>query len=354
MKNVPVLHLLLPALSLLVVVSVISTAVPPAYAHFSHLSHYNSRGDGVGPYYAYAALEPDYAAPGEPTAIMFSIQDDEGQDTYNIETMVEIYASSGERIKAFPWTKQDVGDFVLYYTFPQVGSYQVVLSVADGPVNTNAIDPPRTALSSVAGCNCDRAVFNFAISKGFGLVFNTAIAGAVFGSLGVFGTVLAVTYWGKKKRGEFASGPGNVAPYVVTLAAIAGGLVHFAVYSEHASLRLEYSIFLIAAGGMQVAYGILYTLLMLTGATAGMTSPRSHYRKSVAINLFGLIGTAVLLGLYAYSVILPPPLSPTGRPEDVDLAGILAKAVEVFTLIGIVYLMRLEKRRLEGFLKGRA
>lgn len=338
----------------LLAVSLLVISAAPAYAHFDHLSHYNSRGDGVGQYYVYAALEPDYAAPGEPTAIMFSVQDGEGHDTYDIETMVEVYASSGERIKAFPWTKQDVGDFQVFYTFPQVGSYQVVLSVADGQVNTDAIDPPRTALSSVAGCNCERAIFNFAISQGFGLVFNSTLAGAVFGSLGIFGAVLGLTYWNKKKSGKFASEAGDIARYVVTLAAIAGGMVHFAVYSGHASLRLEYSIFLIAAGGMQVAYGILYTLLTLTGATSGRTSPYQHYRKTVAVNLFGLLGTAVLIGLYAYSVTLPPPLSPTGQPEHIDVAGVLAKAIEVFTLIGIVYLMRLEKRRLASFLREHA
>lgn len=275
MKNVPAL-LPLPSLAVSLLVVIISTTISPAYAHFEHLSHYNSRGDGIGQYYAYAALEPDYAAPGEPTAILFSVQDDKGQDTYNIETMVEVYASSGERIKAFPWTKRDVGDFEVFYTFPQVGSYQVVLSIADGPVNINAIDPPRHTLSSVTNCNCERAIFNFSISKGFGLVFNWTMAAGVFGTIGVFGAVLGMTYWSKKKNGEFVSGPGDIARYTVTLAAIAGGMVHFAVYSGHASLRLEYSIFLIAAGGMQVAYGILYTLLALTQATSGRTSPHSH------------------------------------------------------------------------------
>ncbi|AFU59489.1 MAG: hypothetical protein QXX64_01305 [Nitrososphaera sp.] len=348
MMNVPALLLLLLALSLLVV------SAAPAYAHFDHLTHYNSRGGGVGQYYVYEALEPDYAAPGEPTAIMFSVQDYDGRDTYNIETMVEIYTSSGERIKAFPWTKQDVGDFQVFYTFPHVGSYQIVLSIADGPVNTNAIDLPRSTLGSTAGCNCERLIFNVAVSQGFGSIYNSTLGGAVFSSLAIFGAVLGLTYWSKKKSGKFASAPGDTMRYIVTLAAIAGGLVHFAVYSGHASLRLEYSIFLIVAGGMQVTYGILYTLLTLTGSTTGRARPHEHYRKTVAVNLFGLIGTAVLLGLYAYSVTLPPPLSPTGQPEDVDLAGILAKAVEVFTLIGIVYLMRLEKRRLQTFLKEHA
>jgi hypothetical protein len=86
-------------------------------------------------------------------------------------------------------------------------------------------------------------------------------------------------------------------------------------------------------------------------STTGRTRPHDHYRKTVAVNLFGLVGTAVLLGLYAYAVIFPPPLSPNDRPEDVDVAGILAKAVEGFVVIGIVYLMRLEKHRLASQLK---
>lgn len=338
----------------LLVVSLLACSAVPAYAHFEHFSHYNGRGDGIGQYYVYEALEPDYAAPDEPVAIMFSVQDHDGRDTYNLETMVEVYASSGERLKAFPWTKQDVGDFAVFYTFPQVGSYQIVLSIADGPVNTNAIDPPRSTLGSSSGCNCERLIFNAAISQGFGTIYTATLATAIFGPLAIFGAVLGLTYWSKKKNNQYTRVPGDSLRYIVTLAAIAGGLVHFAIYSGHASLRLEYSIFLIVAGGMQVTYGILYTLLTLTASNVGSTKPKDHYRKTVAVNLFGLVGTAVLLGLYAYSVTLPPPLSPTGVPESVDIAGILAKSIEVFTIIGIVYLMRLEKRRLQAYVEEHA
>jgi hypothetical protein len=129
------------------------------------------------------------------------------------------------------------------------------------------------------------------------------------------------------------------------LAAVAGGIVHLAVYAEHALLRLEYSIFLLVAAGMQIAYGVIYTLLTLAGLEAN-ESARKYYQKKMAVNLFGLIGTGILLGLYAYSVILPPPLSPNDEPEDIGIAGILAKGIEVFTVIGIVYLMKLEKHQL--------
>ncbi|MGI0037116.1 MAG: hypothetical protein ACRD99_02005, partial [Nitrososphaera sp.] len=95
----------------------------------------------------------------------------------------------------------------------------------------------------------------------------------------------------------------------------------------------------------------LYTMLTLVGSTSGRARPQEHYRKTVAVNLFGLFGTAVLIGLYIYSVTLPPPLSPNDRPEDIDFPGILEKAVEVFVVIGIAYLMKLEKRQMQRQLK---
>jgi hypothetical protein len=74
---------------------------------------------------------------------------------------------------------------------------------------------------------------------------------------------------------------------------------------------------------------------------------KSYYKKTVAVNLFGLIGTGVLLGLYTYTIVFPPPLSPNNEPDRVDFAGILAKSIELFLVVGIVYLLQWEKKRLQ-------
>jgi hypothetical protein len=341
------------ALAVMVLLLPLSYLVP-AYAHFDHLAHYNNGGGYIGPYYAYEALEPEYAGPNEPVAVLFSVQDRDGHDTYNIDTMVEIYsATTGERLKAWPWTEQEIGDFQLFYNFPEVGSYQIVLSVAkDGnPVNPNSIDPPRVTLSSTASCNCDRVIFSVSITKNFGTIWNAMMLIAISLPLSVFGGVLVWNYRRTIKSGRYQrSVRRDTIRYMIMLAAIAGGIVHLAVYAEHALLRLEYSIFLLVAAGMQIVYGVLYTLLTLAGLGAN-ESAHKYYQKKLAVNLFGLIGTGILLGLYAYSVILPPPLSPNDEPEDIDFAGILAKSIEVFTVIGIVYLMRIEKHQLAGQLK---
>jgi len=341
-------------ITIVVLTALLYASSPPAYAHFAHFSHYNNRGDELGQYYAYEQLDPEYAGPTEPVAIMFSIQDRDGHDTYNIDTMVEVYsAETGERLKAFPWTKEDIGDFQVFYNFPKVGNYQIVLSVAKDASNLNTIEPPRSTLSGTTGCNCDRTIFNVSISNSFGAIWTTTMLVAVIGPLTVFGSVLAWNYSSRRKNGNAGSRVETIR-YVIMLAAIAGGLVHLAVYSDHASLRIEYSIFLITAGGMQIVYGVVYTLLVLTGEVkakeTSVQAIREYYNKTVGVNIFGLIGTGILLGLYTYAVIFPPPLSPNNQPEDVDAAGIIAKSIEVFTVVGILYLMRLEKRRLARYL----
>ncbi len=141
--------------------------------------------------------------------------------------------------------------------------------------------------------------------------------------------------------------------YSVMMFAIGAGIVHLAVYSEHGSLRIQYSIFLLAAAAAQFAYGIVYVLMTLTVELDSIRSIRiakEYYKKSVILNLFGLIGSSVLLGLYIYSVVLPPPLSPINRPEAIDVAGILDKSLEVVLVIGIVYLMWMEKKRITKLL----
>jgi hypothetical protein len=62
------------------------------------------------------------------------------------------------------------------------------------------------------------------------------------------------------------------------------------------------------------------------------------------------MGTAVLIGLYIYVLIFPPPLSPTNQPEKIEIAGILSKSLEVALLVGIVFIMRLDKQAFQNIM----
>jgi hypothetical protein len=161
--------------------------------------------------------------------------------------------------------------------------------------------------------------------------------------------VLGKTYLKRRKQRSNSVPEKETLKYVIMLVAIAGGLVHLAIFPEHGSLQIYYSIFLMAAAGAQIAYGILYILINFADAPYignNWNLILSEYKKRLALNLFGFIGTSVLIGLYAYSVVVAPPLSPDNKPENVDIAGILAKSVEIFLVIGIIYLMRWEKRKI--------
>jgi hypothetical protein len=329
-----------------------------SFAHLSHTPHYNggSNRDGMGKYYPYMALDPEYATPNKPTQITFSIQDFDGKDVYNIETMVEIYQeSTGERVKGFPWTLRDIGDFNLYYVFPYPGSYEIVLSVADDNkmVIHNQLDPPRSILSSITDCNCQRVIFNVTISDSWGLVRNSLLVISILTPIIVLGLVLGRIYLKRRNQSLDAMPEKENLKYIIMLLAIAGGLVHLAIFPEHASLQIYYSVFLMAAAGAQVAYGILYILINFVGDSYSGNNRKyilSQYKKRVALNLFGLIGTSILIGLYAYSVIVAPPLSPDNKAENIDIAGIMAKSVEIFLVIGIIYLLKWEKRRIKNVL----
>lgn len=324
-----------------------------AFSHLEHLPHYNGGFSGVGKYYIFQGMEPDYPRPEEPAGIVFSIQDNKGNDMTNIATMVEVYdEKSGDRIAVFPWTKHDVGDFRLYYTFPKIGNYILVVSVVDdSPAIEDRIglaSPARSTLLDRSDCDCERGLMNISVTNNFGTIYYGSIFTGIFMGIAVLGVVLALIFLKRRKTIMSANiRDKQVLKYCILLLAMASGFVHIAVFPGHASLRIEYSIFLFAAGAAQFTYGIAYVLISLNESKISndIASVRNHYRKTAVLNMFGLIGSSVLLGLYLYSVIFPPPLSPNNVAEQVEVAGVLAKSTEAILVGGVVYLMVWERRR---------
>ncbi|MDQ4073997.1 MAG: hypothetical protein M3162_06800 [Thermoproteota archaeon] len=325
-----------------------------AEAHFSHFAHYNGAGMGISnQYYVNQQMDPEYTKPNELSHIMFSIQDRNGRDTHNVVVMVEVYhAMTGERVSVYPWTRLAIGDFEVPFVFPKVGNYQIVLSMLNEGVSStqllNTLPPPRTLLNSNTDCNCERAVFNISVTENFGSIFVMVIFIAIFGVIAVLGVALFWIYWSRRKaKNEYAISNNDFIRYSVLILALGIPIVHLAVFTEHGALRGEYSIFLISASGAQLAYGIMYILLIFSGnsSKAGSQVTKEYYKKSLVLNWFGLAGSLVLILLYLYSVTFPPPLSPNEHPEDVDVAGVVDKSLGIILVIGILYLMRYERKR---------
>ena len=325
---------------------------------------------------SFMALDPDYGTIDYPTKITFSIQDFDGKDVYNVSTMVEIYDSvTGKRVHVFPWTFRDVGDFDLYYQFPKKRGYQIVLSIANAGeksslYSSSIVEPSRSILNDISDCICTRTVFNISIATTFGTIQNSLFFICIISPLALLGIILTKNYYKKygrvkgrnynvslgicreNEKGKiegFGEGRKQIIKYSLTLLAIAGGIVHLVVFPEHGSLHVYYSIFLLAAAGGQIAYGVLYFLVMLSKPFYEMPIEhlqviKSTYQHNMAVNLFGFMGTAVLIGLYVYVVIYPPPLSPINQPEEIEIAGILSKSVEVALLIGIAFIIKWDRQ----------
>jgi hypothetical protein len=360
--------------------------IPMSYAHLDHLPHYNSGGNRYawGNYSSYMALEPEYGiAEQEPTAIEFSVQDRNNNDVYDVTTMIEIYeTNTGDRIHVFPWTFREIGDFMLYYTFPRIGSYQIVLSTVDEP-NIDDDDnylsvrdligyaaPPRSILSDTTDCNCERTVFNITISPAYGNIQNIMFAVIIIFPLTILGVILVWKYRSHRNRLRSGNDFRTISTrreymgYMVMLLAIAGGILHLAVFPDHVTLHIYYSLFLLAAAASQVTYGILFALVTLSnegiirsvpnrfnsrqGASTHSRKDVVHnYRRNMILNLFGLFGTSVLIGLYIYSVILPPPLSPIDSAEEIEIEGIGSKIIEAVLIIGIILIIKWDRQQMK-------
>src|SRR5918997_239900 len=329
-----------------------------AQGHFDHLSHYNGGGFGISDeYYVNQQLEPTYTKPNELSHVMFSIQDNAGRDVHDIVAMVEIYSLSGERVSVFPWRHLEIGDFSVPFVFPKAGSYHIVLSVLNSDIGPshiiNTVPPARSILGDTSDCNCERGVFNVSITQNFGAIFVTVIYVSIFLAVSVLGAALIWIAWSRRSKKAFNPLSNNdFIKYSVLFLAFGASVVHLAVAPGHAGLRLEYSIFLITASAVHLAYGISYVLLIFSEDTDvkirkydKMLVTKQYYKKSLKLNYIGLVGSLFLIALYLYAVTFPPPLSPNPHPEDVDIAGIVDKSLEVILVIGIVFLMRYEKKR---------
>lgn len=174
-------------------------------AHFENFASYNSSGMGIGDkYYILQQLEPEYVKPGEPSKIMFSIQDKHGKDVHDITVMIEIYSISGERVLVFPWTTLEIGDFNIPFVFTKKGNYQIVLSILNEDMASSkmldTVPPPRTILNDSVNCNCERAVFNVSITETFGLISTLALYGTILGAVSVLVIVLIWIFVSRRKN----------------------------------------------------------------------------------------------------------------------------------------------------------
>ena len=307
---------------------------------YAHLEYSSSGGVMSGKYFSFIGFDPRNPVPGESTKIVFSIQDKDANDIYDIETMVEIYSGNMEkRLFYEPWIKQNVGDFEIQFVFEDKGTYQIVLSISEENNIKEHVVAPRPIPSSSSDCDCTRILFNVSVSDNWSYIWNSLMVVVVVLPFGVFGYAMWNNYQNKKSKQKLCRY--ETLRYAIMFLAFAGGIVHLSIYIGHTPLRIEYGIFLLLAAISQIGFGVLFLTTLILDST--QKEFRTLCRQSTVVYLFGLVGSLVLLGLYVYAITFTPPLSPENHPEHIDIAGIVAKALEI-SLIGIiVYVMYLEK-----------
>lgn len=307
---------------------------------FAHLEQSSSGGVIAGKYFSYIGFEPRNPIPGEFTKMIFSVQDEQGNDLFNIQTMVEIYDVNEEkRIFLETWKNQKIGDFETNFAFEEPGTYQIVLSISEENTQKEHVTPPRQALSSTLDCNCTRALFNISISEYWDDVWSLLLVVIIVLPASIFGYAMLMNFKNKAKFQKKLSRQ-EILQYVIVFLAIAGGLVHLSIYVDHVPLRIEYGIFLLLAAITQIGFGVLFlSILFIDSNIMEKRFQDFNYHRFQAINLFGLVGSGVLLGLYTYAVSFIPPLSPENHPEEIELVGVIAKSLEISLMVIIAYIM---------------
>lgn len=304
-----------------------------------------------GDYFSYIGFDPRNPAPNEPVKIIFSIQDENGNDLYDLETMVEIFSDSMEkRIFYEPWTERNIGDFEIPFVFQKSGTHQIILSISEEDNLQEHVVAPRQMPSSSSDCNCTRVLFNVSVSENWNNIWNSLMVVILVLPFSVFGYAMWKNYKNKRNSKQKLS-KHETLQYVIMFLSFAGGIIHLSIYVDHAPLRVEYGMFLLLASISQIGFGVLFLSTLLFDSTMPQKELRSIYNRNIAVYLFGILGSAVLIGLYIYAISYPPPLSPENHPEHIDIAGIVAKILEV-TLIGvIVYVMNLEHKLIKQSIK---
>ena len=320
---------------------ILPSVFPNSYAHLEQSSSGEVR---QGDYLVYVGFDPRNPAPDEPVTIIFSIQDENGNDLYDLETMVEIYSDSmGKRIFYEPWKEQTIGDFEIPFIFEKSGTFQIILSISEANNPKEHVVLPRSMPSSSSDCDCIRALFNVSVSESWDDVWSSLMVVILVLPFSVFGYAMWNNYKNKKKSKQKLS-KYETLRYVIMFLAFAGGIIHLSIYIDHAPIRVEYGMFLLLTAISQIGFGVLLLSTVLFTPNMSQEELRIIYRRNIAVYLFGIIGSAVLIGLYIYAVSFPPPLSPENHPEHIDIAGILAKILEISLIGVIVYVMNLERK----------
>ena len=116
----------------------------------------------------------------------------------------------------------------------------------------------------------------------------------------------------------------------VTILSISAGIIHLLLIQEHMKESFMWGIFFISTGISQIIFGIII----------GIIDKLSPIKKSM-LYYFGIIGNTLLVGIFVFVRLFPPPFSSEASPiNELEPNGIIIIITEILTIVLLAYIVR--------------
>ena len=118
----------------------------------------------------------------------------------------------------------------------------------------------------------------------------------------------------------------------IAILSISAGIIHLLLIQEHMKESFMWGIFFLITGIAQLIFGIIVIIIM-----GGKLSP---INKSI-LYYFGIIGNALLVGIFVLVRLITPPFSTEAAPiNELEPNGIITIITELLLVILLAYLIK--------------
>jgi len=117
----------------------------------------------------------------------------------------------------------------------------------------------------------------------------------------------------------------------IAILSISAGIIHLLLIQEHMKEAFMWGIFFLISGIAQLIFGIIIIIM------GGKLSP---INKSI-LYYFGIIGNALLVGIFVLVRLITPPFSSEAAPiNELEPNGIITIIIEILLVVLLAYLLK--------------
>ena len=125
----------------------------------------------------------------------------------------------------------------------------------------------------------------------------------------------------------------------IAILSISAGIIHLLLIQEHMKESFMWGVFFLISGIAQLIFGIIIILM------GGKLSP---INKSI-LYYFGIIGNALLVGIFVLVRLITPPFSTEAVPiNELEPNGIITIITEILLVVLLAYLIKSTSKSLRS------